>query len=303
MTYILESKYGFVLFTTRNRQLATKLAGPEVVNIPQMDDKVATDLLKVLLIDKDLVNDHQTSTQLLRRLSYLPLAIIQAASYINETGVSITTYLSLLQRQENVMVELLSQDFEDEWRYAESKNPMAVTWLISFHQIQRSNPLAADYLSFISCLNPRDIPKSLLPSDSSQVKEQNALGLLKAYSFVTEQADDQTVSLHRLVHVATRNWLRGEGILEKWTVITAKGLRDIFPSDAHENRILWRQYLPHALFVLQSKEFQNDGHDREDLVQKVAECLASDGRYHEAGALFEEVFEKKKKTNINYIKY
>ena len=54
--------------------------------------------------------------------------------------------------------------------------------------------------------------------------------------------------------------------------------------------------MPHALFVLQSKEFQNDGHDREDLVQKVAE---SDGRYHEAGALFEEVFEKKSKRLKN----
>ena len=60
----------------------------------------------------------------------------------------------------------------------------------------------------------------------------------------------KTVSLHRLVQVATRNWLRSEGILEKWTVNTAKRLADIFPSNAHENRILWRQYLPHALFIL-----------------------------------------------------
>ena len=76
------------------------------------------------------------------------------------------------------MVELLSQDFEDEWRYAESKNPVAVTWLISFHQIQTLNSLAADYLSFMSCIDPRDIPLSLLPPNNSQVKQQNTLGLL-----------------------------------------------------------------------------------------------------------------------------
>ena len=298
-TYLPQSKYGFVLFTTRNRQLATKLVGPEVINISQMDDKMATDLLRASLIDKDLVNDHQTTTQLLHQLSCLPLAIIQAASYINETEISVATYLSLLQRQENVMVELLSQDFEDEWRYAESKNPVAVTWLISFHQIQRLNPLAADYLSFMSCIDPRDIPQSLLPPDGSQVKQQNALGLLKAYSFITGQADDQTVSLHRLVHLATRNWLRNGGMLEQWTVNTGKRLRDIFPSDEHENRILWREYLPHALFILQSKEFQNDTQDREDLVQKVARCLYSDGRYHQAGALFKEVLEKKSKRLKN----
>ena len=48
------------------------------------------------------------------------------------------------------MVELLSKDFEDEWRYAEIKNPVAPTWLISFDHIQILNSLASDYLSFMS---------------------------------------------------------------------------------------------------------------------------------------------------------
>jgi hypothetical protein len=179
-TYVPQSQRGFVLFTTRNRQLATRLVGPEVFNISQMNDKMATDLLKASLIDRDLVNDHQSTTKLLHQLSCLPLAIIQAASYMNEAEISIATYLSLLQRQEDEMVELLSQDFEDEWRYAETNNAVAVTWLVSFHQIQRLNQLAADYLSFMSCIDPRDIPQSLLPPDSSQVKQQSALGLLMA---------------------------------------------------------------------------------------------------------------------------
>ncbi|KAN0069937.1 hypothetical protein V8E54_012243 [Elaphomyces granulatus] len=298
-TYIPQSKYGFVLFTTRNQQLATSLVGPDVINIPKMDDKMAIDLLRASLIRKDLVNDSQTTTQLLYQLSCLPLAIIQAASYMNQTGISVATYLSLLERQESEMIELLSQDFEDEWRYAESKNAVAVTWLISFHQIQRLNCLAADYLSFMSCIDPRDIPLSLLPPDSSRVKQQNALGLLKAYSFIAGQADDQTISLHRLVHLATRNWLQTGGMLEQWTVNTGKRVTDIFPSSAYENRILWREYLPHALFVLQSKEFQNDTQDRENLVQKVAQCLNRDGRYHEAGVLFKEVFEKKRERLKN----
>jgi tetratricopeptide repeat protein len=43
--------------------------------------------------------------------------------------------------------------------------------------------------------------------------------------------------------------------------------------------------LPHVLFILQSKEFQNDKRDREHLVQRVTECLYSDGRYDQAGGL------------------
>ncbi|KAN0083910.1 hypothetical protein V8E54_002998 [Elaphomyces granulatus] len=262
-TYIPQSKYGFILFTTRNQQLATSLVGPEVISIPEMDDKMATDLLRV--VD-----------------SCLPLAIIQAASYMNQTGISVATYLSLLERQENEMVELLSQDFEDEWRYAESTNAVAVTWLISFHQIQRLNPLAADYLSFMSCIDPRDIPQSLLPPNSSQVKQQMRL----AFS--------------RPIHSLRDRQMTKPEMLEQWTVNAAKRIRDVFPSDAYENRILWREYLPHALCILQSKEFQlKDTQDAEYLAQKVAQCLYSDGRYREAEVLFKEVFEKKGKRLKN----
>ncbi|KAH8811167.1 putative kinesin light chain [Xylogone sp. PMI_703] len=277
------SKHGFILFTTRNRQLATKLVGPNVINVPEMDDEKATELLKASLIHKHLVNDHGITVALLHQLSCLPLAIIQAASYINEMGTSL---------QENETVELLSQDFEDDWRYEETKNPVAATWLISFHQIRKSDPLAAEYLSLMSCIDPRDIPRSILPPHNSKIKQENALGLLKAYSFVTGQTDGHLLSIHRLVHLATRNWLRNEGTLDHWTVRTGKRLREVFPSNAHENRILWREYLRHTHFILQSKEFQSDSQDREQLSFKVATCLYSDGRYYEAQGLFEWLVEK-----------
>ena len=77
---------------------------------------------------------------------------------------------------------------------------------------------------------------------------------------------------------------------------TGRQLRDVFPSDAHENRILWREYLP---LILQNNEFQSDTQDREDLVRKVARCLHRDGRYYQAEALFKELYDKKKKTLKN----
>jgi len=90
-----------------------------------------------------------------------------------------------------------------------------------------------------------------------------------------------------------------EKCFEQWTVNTGKRLKDIFPFHAHENRILWRAYLSHPLFILQSEEFQNDKQDRENLVQRVAKCLYKDGRYDQAGALFKEVLEKKTKRLKN----
>ena len=65
------------------------------------------------------------------------------------------------------MVELLSQDFEGDHRDADIQNRVAVTWLISFQRIRKSCALAAKYLSFISCIDPCDIPLSLPPLNQS----------------------------------------------------------------------------------------------------------------------------------------
>ena len=152
---------------------------------------------------------------MLSQLTYLPLAIVQAAAYINENAISLADYLSLLDEQEEEVIDLLSEDFEDDGRYQNINNPVATTWLISFDQLRRRDQLAADYLSFMACIEPKDIPLSpcLLPPGASRKKEIDAIGILTAYSFVNKRAADECLDLHRLVHLATRNWLRKEELL------------------------------------------------------------------------------------------
>ncbi|QKX59475.1 uncharacterized protein TRUGW13939_06609 [Talaromyces rugulosus] len=284
---------GFILFTTRNRQLATLLVGPEVISLGEMDDKTASNLLFGSLTHNDADHRDRIATELVRQLSGLPLAIVQAASYINETGISLESYLSLLHEQEDVLLELLSQDFEDDWRYHRVHNPVAATWLISFHQIQRSNSLAADYLSAMACIHPQNIPRSLLPPATSIILQQKALGLLKAYSFITGEDHDRFIHLHRLVHLASRNWLKAQEQLMKWVNHMFKRLSEIFPSSAHKNRALWRGYLPHVQFILQSQEFVIDIRNQSDFLQNIAECLCRDGKYHDAEIIFQKLLKAK----------
>jgi hypothetical protein len=189
------------------------LAGSELITLPEMNEETAINMLRISLVQKGLLEDHKAVVTLLQQLTFLPLAITQAAAYINETGSSLPDYILLLKEQENT-IELLCKDFADEWRYAEATNPVALTWVISFDQIRHRDPLAAEYLSFMARINPRDIPPMLLPP-SSQIKQHDVLGVLKAYSFVTAQPINQFLNLHRLVHLAIRNWLRKEGSLEQ----------------------------------------------------------------------------------------
>jgi tetratricopeptide (TPR) repeat protein len=294
--YLPRSSQGRIVFTTRSRKIAVKLAQQNVVSVSEMDEDMGRRLLIRSLINPDLVTNDRDTRELLRQLTSLPLAIVQAAAYINENEITFSNYLSLLKGQEQDVIDLLSEDFEDEGRYQEVKNPIATTWLISFEQIQRLDPLAAEYLSFMCCIDPRDIPQSLLPPMLSRKKETDAIGTLSAYSFVSRRSADDFFDLHRLVHLATRNWLRREESLAQWTLKAVTRLDEVFPNAHHKNRSLWRAYLPHACYILESSLINNEYPERIKLLWKYGQCLYSDGRYTEAEGPISQVIETRKRV-------
>jgi hypothetical protein len=77
--------------------------------------------------------------------------------------MSVFDYLRLYKANDEDFIHLLSAEFEDQGRYREVQNPIASTWLISLHQISSRDPLAKEYLCFMSCLARQDIRRSLLP--------------------------------------------------------------------------------------------------------------------------------------------
>ncbi|KAL4735941.1 hypothetical protein BDV11DRAFT_173357 [Aspergillus similis] len=286
--YIPWSITGSVLFTTRFKKTATKLAMQNVIPLPDMDEPEATELFEERLRDKTLLQNRNEIALLLKRLVYLPLAIVQAASYINENCLSaLSEYLSLLSDQEEEAIQLLSEDFQDDWRYQDHTNPIAATWLISFEQIQRTNTFAAKVLFFMACIGPTDIPESLLPPAPSRKEWFEAIGTLKGYSFVSTRSSEQFFNLHRLVHLATRNRLRKEGSLLDWTSTALMRLEDIFPSYDYTNRNTWKAYLPHALVLLGKDEAQHNDRGYQ-LLFKVSQCLLADGRPREAVKYLEQ---------------
>ncbi|OCL00243.1 FabD/lysophospholipase-like protein [Cenococcum geophilum 1.58] len=291
--HLPKSKHGAIVFTTRSRKAAVKLAGPNVVLVDEMDDANARQLLGKFLIDPGLMSDDQATIELLQNLVNLPLAIVQAAAYINENQIPLSDYLLLLQDTEQNVIDLLSEEFEDDGRYHDTKNPIASTWLVSFKQIRLRDPLAADYLSFMSCIDAKDIPQSLLPPAQSMKQAVDAIGTLSAFSFITKRQKDQLLDLHRLVHLATRNWLRTEGSLEQWTVKALDRLNEVFPDDDHRNRSIWRAYLTHARYVLKC---ESDKDQKTALVWKFGSCVYEDGRYVEAESSFSQVMETRKRV-------
>ena len=280
------SKEGIVLFTTRSQEIAVSVAGPEVVDLDEMDPQEAKRLFEELLIRKDHPPQNEAlTTKLLRELTYLPLAISQAAAYINIKKVPIAEYLELLHGTEQDMIGLMSKEFPDNTRYyAGMKNAVATTWLVSFDQIRKSEEAAAELLSFISCIEPKGIPQSLLPVPSSKSKQQlvDAIGTLCAYAFLTRRGDSKVFDMHSLVHLATRIWVQEEDGTATAIKKATRHLAAIFPyNDHHANRGQSREYLPHAFRILQQKE-EIDIAEKSDLYDRVGQFLRVDGRIREA---------------------
>jgi tetratricopeptide (TPR) repeat protein len=274
----------------------------DVLELDAMDRRDATDFLSRSLIRKELLRDCAMTDKLLDELTCLPLAIAQAAAYLNMNRTTITRYLWLLHNTEQDLVGLVSEEFRDDTRYEGSANAIATTWIVSFSQLRERDAVAADLLRFMSCVEWKAIPRSLLPEAQSEGEMEKAIGTLCGYSFLARRdGDNQATSgeskqgrdvdqateaeewydIHRLVHLATRIWIKEHGNAGEVAEDAVRRVADVFPSNDYKNQAMWRGYLPHALRLLSSGQHSSVW-EQSKLCLLVGRCLRVDGRIREA---------------------
>lgn len=210
--------------------------------------------------------------------------------------MTLSEYISLHDSTEETTIDALSQNFEDEGRYDDGKNSIATTWLISFEQIQASDTLAAEYLSLMACVDSKNIRQLFLSLSQSATRSADALGTLRAFSFIANHENSQLLDIHRLVHLATRNWLRMQGTLTEWTNKALSHMNVLFPYPDEENRLLWRPFLPHARYILESREWNNPTSAAIHLLHVFGHCVLRDGRYAEAERAFSTTADSNRTT-------
>ena len=108
--YLPQNDDGLVLFTTRSRDVAIRLGG-EIVDLVEMNEEEAKGLLQNSLSRKDLPSDSPGVKSLLQELTYLPLAITQAAAYLDRNRVPIAKYVDMLRGTEHDTVGLMTREF------------------------------------------------------------------------------------------------------------------------------------------------------------------------------------------------
>lgn len=224
----------------------------------------------------------------MEKLTYLPLAIIQSASFLNMTQRSLQTYLELLGESEEEVVKLLSENFEDPTRYPNAINPVAITGFISFDHISKNHVCAADILSYMTCLHEKNVTRSLLPDVGSELEAISAITVLEGHSFLARQREtnsfkfsDELYNMHRLVQLATRNWLNMKNKLIDCTIACLRRVEQLFPGVSHESKIIWTLYAPHGQRLCVDEAVE-DLPERYNLLQKMGWCYFYDGKYNDA---------------------
>jgi tetratricopeptide (TPR) repeat protein len=301
LDYLPHSNRGKILFTTRNRKVAGDLTQSSILELYDMSKAEAGQLLAQRISKPALLDNEKAVDILLESLTYLPLAIVQAAAFINNNDVSISGYL-LLFRKAGTEIELFGEHFEDPSRYRGMESTIIKTWHISFDQIRKQEPLAAEYLSFIACIDRINIPQSLLPPSGSLVQQAKAIGTLKGYAFITERQQalqelesEKLFDMHRLVHMASKWWLKGHYEQTAWTAKVAGRLEELIPYGGHERKEVWTMYLSHALHVAGLDSILEET-ARASLLVRVGRCQSSLGQYATAEWTHRQVFSLKEKN-------
>ncbi|UKZ61236.1 uncharacterized protein TrAtP1_002504 [Trichoderma atroviride] len=256
--YLPECAHGTILITTRNKQVGVRMTkGQQPLEVLRMNGEESVQLLRAKLGD---INTTSTELSTLSsQLEHLPLALVQAAAFIQETCITVHKYLQLLSNSDIDIMHLLSRDFETVGRDTEAPQAVAQTWMLSFQQIQQQHVLASELLSFMSMLDRHAIPAQFMSCYVEQagngvprgeIELTEALGILKAFSFVTEETSG-SFDMHRLVQLVTRKWLTSQGTIGRFSTKALMMVSKMYPFGSYETRTKCSAYLSHANAVLQ----------------------------------------------------
>jgi hypothetical protein len=287
--FLPHSKLCSVILTTTESSTVEALAPQNVTALHDLTPDTALRMLQNRLTTPLSNAEQHEALHLLRELSYLPLAVAQAAACMNASSMTVQQYQAQLDEHREAVLKYSDDLSEGEQRESGLRKAVAATLSLSMSQVRHSNAVAADYLFVAACVDRKDISLELLEAASPRARE-DAVKVLDKYALVTRRPAASALDVHRLVHQALRKRLYVQGRLMQWTQRTITQLLRVFPNDDHSNRSKWRRLFPHAQYAL-SQSPADDDLDRLNLSWKCVKTLHSDGRYEEAEELQAEVMQ------------
>ncbi|CAG8077564.1 unnamed protein product [Penicillium olsonii] len=290
---LLDSSHGSLIVTTRDRRVALEIASSRkhLIEVQPMNRDEAVDLMQNKL---DLGTERADLLQLAEELEFMPLAMMQAASYIAHRSprCSPSQYQAKLRESDHRAIDLLKREGHGMHRDYEAKNSILLAWQMSFDHIRQNKQSAADLLSLMSFFDRQGIPEYLLRmqdmdsgrEDTDDLPEhddefESDIATLRDYSFIATDGNG-TFTMHRLVQLTIRTWLKTHDPEELWKGSFIRNLNSEFPTGEYENWEKCRSLFPHVRSaVLHQPKLQHPLLDWAGLLYKGAWYARECGNY------------------------
>jgi tetratricopeptide (TPR) repeat protein len=185
-------------------------------------------------------------------LGQLPLALAQAAAYVEVSGRDLASYARLLRTR---LVDLMGEARPEDY-----PRPVATTWQLSFDRLEGESPAAAALLRVCSFLAADDIPLYVLQEVDEPPHElgdaladdlelDRTIAALRRYSLVDRTGD--ALRVHRLVQAVVRGTMEPD-VQRKWLGDAIRLLEQVFSEEDLQRPERWprcARLLPHVQFV------------------------------------------------------
>jgi tetratricopeptide (TPR) repeat protein len=317
-SYLPKSIKGKILVTSRSLDAAERLVGHSraIMRLSVMEEVQALELLTTRLEGE---TDEAAAIELVRALGCIPLAVNQAAAYINRRSprLSVKSYLEKFRKNEKQKDSLLRSDKGDLGRHEGVSNSVVVTWQVTFEQIKRERRSATNLLSLMSQFQAQNIPESMLHGYDDDViatsakianadaktesdKESHSddfeydMDTLRGYSLVTLPSAG-FCEMHPLVQFCTRSWISEFGDPGRWNRLFVNLAATHFPAGKYETWGTSQNLLPHVEALLRSEaKDQGDILDWAELLTNASCYMFEMGKLFRAEMLAEQGAEVRK---------
>jgi hypothetical protein len=281
---------GQVLVTSRNPSWPPG----QVLDVPVLGTEVAAGFL----VNRTGDHDKQAAIELADELGGLPLALEQAAAYIEASGGSLTGYLeSFRQRRPDMLARGEPTGYDSK---------VAATWVLAFGKLEQSATQAAGLLRLLAFYAPEAVPLRLLLHSRRRLTKRlrrqvakvlkrledplaasDAIAALRQYSLVIV-AGDGPVSVHRLVQAVTADQMPPR-LRKAWRAAAAALIEAAIPADTSlpGSWPACAALLPHAQAALPYDSYG---------MGQLANYLGYQGSYAAARELWQRVLDARERS-------
>lgn len=248
---------GSIILTTRTQSTGVFAQCIDVEEM-QPDEGARFLLRRAKIIESGTLQEevagvlHKEARDISCLLDGLPLALDQAGAYIEDTGCTLSDYLSCYKARRVTLLDRRGNVVTD--------HPQSVrmTFSLCFEQVAQANPEAIELLRLCAFLAADAIPEELIkaedvvsgpwlqPLATDTFAFDTAIAVLRTYSLLRRNTETRMLTIHRLVQAILKDEL-SEYEQRNWSQRVLHALARVFPEIEQTTQwVRCERLLPHV---------------------------------------------------------